>query len=292
MKLNLEYINGLLEYEKVENGLYVIGTPIGNLGDITVRSLKLLSSVDFIICEDTRVSKKLTNKYGINTQLKPFHKYNSKKVIPGIIKKLKFGQSIALISDSGTPIISDPGSDLIKVCAENKIKVFSIPGPSAPTASIVLSDFSNTSYSFRGFFPRQNKNILKEIVLMKTNDSPTIFFESPNRIIKTLKLIIKNYKNCKITFIRELTKKNEEVINTNILNLIQTLEKRSKIYGEITFIVEPLIEEHKINFSKNDILEVADKLIKEGMSISDISKIVAEDLNISKREIYQLLINK
>ena len=292
MKLNLDYINGLLEYEKVENGLYIIGTPIGNLGDITVRSLKLLSSVDFIICEDTRVSKKLTYKYGISTQLKPFHKFNSKKVIPGIIKKLKLGKSIALISDSGTPIISDPGSDLIKVCTENKIKVFSIPGPSAPTASIVLSNFSNTAYSFRGFFPRQKKSILKEIVLMKANDSPTIFFESPNRIIKTLKLINKNYKNCKVTFIRELTKKNEEVINTIILDLIQILEKRSKIYGEITLIVEPLIEENKINFSKNDILIVADKLMKDGMSISDISKTIAEDLNISKREIYQLLINK
>ena len=102
MKLNFEYINGLLEYEKVENGLYIIGTPIGNLGDITLRSLNLLSTVDFIICEDTRVSKKLTNKYGIGTQLKPFHKFNSKRAIPGIIKKLKFGQSIALISDSGT----------------------------------------------------------------------------------------------------------------------------------------------------------------------------------------------
>ena len=127
---------------------------------------------------------------------------------------------------------------------------------------------------------------------MKANDSPTIFFESPNRIIKTLKLITKNYKNCKVTFIRELTKKNEEVINTNILDLIQILEKRSKIYGEITLIVEPLIEENKINFSKNDILIVADKLMKDGMSISEISKTVAEDLNISKREIYQLLINK
>ena len=292
MKLDFEYINGLLEYEKVENGLYIIGTPIGNLGDITLRSLKILSSVDFIICEDTRVSKKLTNKYGISTQLKPFHKYNSKKVIPGILKKLKLGQTIALISDSGTPIISDPGSDLIKVCVENKINVFSVPGPSAPTASIVLSNFSNTIYSFRGFFPRQNKNILKEIVLMKANDSPMIFFESPNRIIKTLKLITKNYKNCKVTFIRELTKKNEEVINTNILDLIQILEKRSKIYGEITLIVEPLIEENKINFSKNDILIVADKLMKDGTSISEISKTVAEDLNISKREIYQLLINK
>ena len=124
IKLNNRYINELLEYEKVQNGLYIVATPIGNLGDITLRSLKILSCVDLILCEDTRISKKLTNKYGIKTQLKPFHKFNSKNSIPLILKKLQAGLSIALISDAGTPIISDPGSDLIKICNENKIKIF------------------------------------------------------------------------------------------------------------------------------------------------------------------------
>ncbi len=292
MKLNIEYINGLLEYEKIENGLYIIGTPIGNLSDITLRSLKLLSCVDLIICEDTRVSKKLTTKYGISTQLRPFHKFNSKRVIPSILKKLQSGFSVALISDSGTPIISDPGSDLIKACSENKIKIFSIPGPSAPTASIVLSNFSSTAYSFRGFFPRQKKNILKEINLMKSNDSPTIFFESPNRILKTLKLIVHYHNNSKITFIRELTKRNEEIINSTILELISNLEKRTKIYGEITFILEPLKKKNQINFSKSEIITFAHKLMKDGLSISEVAKTVAKDLEIPKREIYQLLINK
>ena len=292
MKLNFDYISRLLEYEKVENGLYIIGTPIGNLGDITIRSLKLLMSVDLIICEDTRVSKKLTSIYGIKTPLKSFHKFNTKKMIPSIIKKLNSGFSIAMISDSGTPIISDPGSDLVQACSLENIKVFSIPGPSSPIASIVLSDFSKSKFSFRGFIPRQKKYILQEITLMKANDSPTIFFESPKRILKTLKIILNDYKNCNVTFIRELTKKNEEVINSTILNLIETLEQRKKIYGEITLIIEPLINENKITISKKEIVKVSEKLLKDGLSISEISKTISKDVNISKREIYQLLINK
>ena len=290
IKLNNRYINELLEYEKVQNGLYIVATPIGNLGDITLRSLKILSCVDLILCEDTRISKKLTNKYGIKTQLKPFHKFNSKKTIPLIIKKLQVGLSIALISDAGTPIISDPGSDLIEACSSTNIKVFSIPGPSSPIASIVLSDFSKTSFLFRGFFPRKKKEILREIDLIKINESPTIFFESPKRILKTLKLILENYMNCKITFVRELTKKNEEVINAPISTLINILEQRTKIQGEITFIIESLINDESI--SKKNILKIAAKLSKQGLSMSDISKTIAEDYKISKRQIYQLLINK
>ena len=134
--------------------------------------------------------------------------------------------------------------------------------------------------------------MLKEIDFIKNNDSPVIFFESPKRIIKSLKLIMNNYENCKITFIRELTKKHEEVINTTIVNLIYILEKRKKILGEITFIIEPPMNENTKNISRNDILKIASKFSKEGLTISDISKTIAKDLNISKREIYQLLINK
>ncbi len=292
MNLDIKYINRLLEYEKVENGLYIIATPIGNLGDITIRSLKTLSSVDLIICEDTRVSKKLTNKYGIKTTLKPFHKFNSKKMIPGIISKLQNNSSIALISDSGTPVISDPGSDLIFECHRHKINIFSLPGPSSPIASFILSNFAETSFTFRGFFPRQKKNILSEINFLKSTSSPVIYFESPKRINKTLKLILSDYGNCNISFVRELTKKNEEVLNLKIENLIYILEQRTKILGEITFIIEPLVKNHKNEISQKTILKMASKLKSNGFSISETSKIIAKDLKISKREIYQLLIKK
>ncbi len=292
MKLNLDYITGLLESKKVENGLYIVATPIGNLSDITINSLKILSSVDLIICEDTRSSKKLTSKYGIKTPLKPFHKFNSFKSIPSLIKKLKTGISVALISDSGTPIISDPGSDLVHSCDLNNIKVFSLPGPSAPIASLVLSNFSKTSFSFRGFFPRQKKNALKEIELLNRSDCPVIYFESPKRIIKTLEFVKVYLGECNITFVRELTKKHEEVINSSIADLIKVLKIKQKILGEITIVIEQSKNQYVTEISPEEILSLSYKLMNDGLNISEISKKISNDLKISKRMVYQLLIKK
>ena len=174
--------------EPENSTLYLVATPIGNLGDITIRSLKILSCVDLILCEDTKTSKKLINKYGIKTPLKPFHKFNSKKSIPLLIKMLHLGKSMALISDAGTPLISDPGADLVKCCIKKDIKVFSIPGPSATIGSFVLSNFAEKSFLFRGFFPRQKKDAIKEIDVIKKMDCPIIFFESPKRILKSFTL--------------------------------------------------------------------------------------------------------
>lgn len=292
MKLNSSYINQLLEFEKIQNGLYIIATPIGNLGDITIRSLKILSCVDLILCEDTKTSKKLTNKYGIKTPLKPFHKFNSKKSIPSLIKMLLLGKSVALICDAGTPLISDPGADLVKSCEMYSIKVFSIPGPSAVIASFVLSNFAEKSFLFRGFFPRQKRDVIKEIDIIKKINCPIIFFESPKRILKSLILIQENYGNCDVTFVRELTKKNEEVINSNISDLISILKKRAKILGEVTFIINSLWDLHEEKISKKDILLLSDKLKREGLSISEISKLISSNFNVTKREVYQLLIKK
>ena len=290
MKLNNNYINELLKYEKIQNGLYIIATPIGNLGDITIRSLKILSCVDVILCEDTRISKKLTNKYGLKNQLKPFHKFNSKKLSPVIIKELQSGQSMALISDAGTPLISDPGSDLVKNCLENNIKVFSIPGPSAPIASYILSNFSENSFLFRGFFPKQKKDAIKEVEIINKTNYPIIYFESPRRILKTLILLLGHYGDCEITLVRELTKKNEEVINSRISNVIETLEKRNKILGEVTLILKPLDNKHHNEITEEEILILTKGLLKDGLNISEISKIISQDLNISKRKVYQILI--
>ena len=290
IKLNNRYINELLEYEKVQNGLYIVATPIGNLGDITLRSLKILSCVDLILCEDTRISKKLTNKYGIKTQLKPFHKFNSTNSIPLIIKKLQAGLSIAIISDAGTPIISDPGSDLIKICDEKKINVFSLPGPSATISSYVLSSFAQKSFMFRSFFPRHKNEALKELDLIKKLECAVIFFESPLRILKTLNFINDHYGSCEITLVRELTKKNEEVINSNITEVIEKLRNRKKILGEITFVVKPLCHNKENKISNEEISILSDQLIAAGLNTSKISKIISTFFNLSRREVYQLLI--
>lgn len=292
MKLNHNYINELLEFEKIQSGLYIIATPIGNLSDITIRSLKILSCVDLILCEDSKTSKKLTNKYGIKTPLKPFHKFNSNKSIPFLTNKLQLGHSMALISDAGTPLISDPGADLVKSCKDKGVKVFSIPGPSATIASFVLSTFAGKSFLFRGFFPRQKRDVIKEINVIKKMDCPVIFFESPKRILKSLTLIQDNYGNCDVTLVRELTKKNEEVINTNVTNIISVLRNREKILGEITFIINPLRSMQEKKITKKDILLLSEKLSKDGLNISEISKIISSDFDVSKRDVYQLLIKR
>ncbi len=290
MPLNINYISDLLNYEKLQSALYIVSTPIGNLSDITLRALKVLSSVDIILCEDTRISKRLTIKYGINTKLIPFHKFNTRKIIPSIISKLSKGFSVALISDSGTPLISDPGSDLINECVNNDFKVISIPGPSATTASIVLSTFNNSSFSFHGFFPRQKKEINFVIQNLKNSLYPLIFFESPKRIIKTLKIIQNEITNCRITFVRELTKKYEEIINSTLTDVIKELDKREKIVGEITFIIEPLYKKTNLDLSRQEIIMLAKKLQDQGKNISYISKDLSQNFGLSKREIYQILI--
>lgn len=290
MSLNYEYIIELLKFEKPQSGLYIVSTPIGNLSDITIRSLKILSTVDLVLCEDTRVSKKLFSKYGIKSKLKSFHKFNSKKIIPELIEKLSKKIALALISDSGTPVISDPGADLIRLCYEEKIPIFSLPGPTAPIASFVLSNFASSSFSFQGFFPRLKKDIRKIFINLRNTNCPTIFFESPKRILKTLHLINGEFGDCKISFVRELTKRHEEVINTKISDLIEILCRKEKILGEITFIIETQNIQRISKISNEDILKLSKKLIDEGMNIRDISKSLSKELNVSKRAVYQLII--
>ena len=278
-----------MEHEKPQSGLYIVPTPIGNLSDITIRSLKILSSVDFIISEDTRVTKKLTSRYGIKCKIQSFHKFNSINKIPGIINKISSNFSIALTTDSGTPLISDPGADLVKECFENNLSVFSLPGPSAPIASFALASFQSDNFTFRGFFPRQKKKVVGQLARFNKSDCPEIYFESPKRILKTLKIILDLCGNCKVLFVRELTKKHEEIINTNISDLIEKISSKDKILGEITFIIEPKM--NKTNkLSEVEIIKISDNLLNKGLNISEVSRLISKDLSISKRDIYQLLI--
>ncbi len=287
--LNISYITKLFEHEKPQSGLYIVPTPIGNLSDITIRSLKILSSVDLIISEDTRVTKKLTSKYGIKCKIQSFHKFNSKHKVPVIIKKIRSNFSIAITTDSGTPLISDPGADLVKECLDKNLSVFSLPGPSAPIASFVLAAFQSENFTFRGFFPREKKKIESQLARFNRSDCPEIYFESPKRIIKTLNIILDLSGNCKITFVRELTKKHEEIFNTDISDLLEKISLKEKILGEITFIIEPIMS--KITkLSDEEIIKSGNSLLNKGMNISEVSRLMSKDLSISKRDIYQLLI--
>ena len=292
MKKNFDtqFITKLLNKENHESGLYVVATPLGNLGDITIRGLNILSSSDLVLCEDTRISKRLTSKYGIKCTMKSFHKYNSKKLIEGVILSLKSGKVISLISDAGTPLISDPGSDLVSACVMENIKVYSIPGPSAVIASLVTSGISTEQFTFLGFFPRNNRK--KKIFLEQISSSSEtiILFESPKRILKTINELRNFLNDRKISVVRELTKKNEEVITGSFSYVYNQLYEKEKILGEITLIIEMNIQKNEINISDRMILNFANKLKLNKLTISDASKKIADEFGISKRRVYQLII--
>ena len=268
--------------------LYIVGTPIGNLNDISHRAIEILRNVSLIACEDTRQTKKLMNRYSFNNNLISFFKGNSFKRIPTIISYLKDGYSIAVVSDAGMPGICDPGEDLIREAISNKIKIISIPGPCAAITALVSSGFPCSSFTFLGFLPK--KKIEREKILLKLSNEvkTTILYESPHRLINLLKEL-KEYcgGEREIKVFRELTKKFEEHIGTNIDMVINFFENK-KILGEITLVIKGvnLIEKSEINSSylRKELYE----LINAGLSLSSASKYLAKKNNLTKNIIYSL----
>ena len=270
------------ELKDYENGLYVVSTPLGNLKDITLRALEILKRSDFILCEDTRISKKLIEKYQINTKLISNHKFNEKKNISRVIQQLNSGKIISLISDAGTPCISDPGSILINECINNDIKIFPIPGPSAVATAVSISGFSD-KFLFYGFFPEKKERLSSELKKLSELDNSLVFFVSPKKINKIIPEIKKNFIGRKIVFCREITKMYEEFIRKNV-NELDLFEKEPK--GELTVV----ISEKKINKKVSQKLSESDKNIINTMinklSTKEITDILSQTTNVSKKEIY------
>ena len=271
-------------------GLYIVSTPIGNLADISIRALSALSLSSLILCEDTRTSKKLTSKYGIKNTLKSFHKFNSSKELPSIIAKLKDGLIVSIISDAGTPLISDPGESLVKKCIEERIPVYPIPGASSVLGSIVISGIDTSKFTFLGFFPQVTK--LKEAFLEKiiAANETIILYESPRRLLKLLKYFIDNIPNRKIAVVRELTKKNEEVVRGSPEFIYSKFYDRPNIKGEITLVIDGVGFNKKNNFNNEEIIALIN-LYKITLSEKDIVKKISNKFNLSKRVIYQLIID-
>lgn len=271
-------------------GLYIVSTPIGNLADISIRALSALSLSSLILCEDTRTSKKLTSKYGIKNTLKSFHKFNSSKELPAIIAKLKDGLIVSIISDAGTPLISDPGESLVNKCIEEKISVYSVPGASSVLGSIVISGIDTSKFTFLGFFPQVKK--LKEAFLERIIDAneTIILYESPRRLLKLLKYFIDNIPNRKIAVVRELTKKNEEVVRGSPELIYSKFYNRPNIKGEITLVIEGVEFNKKNHFNNEEIIALIN-LYKITLSEKDVVKKISNKFNLSKRVIYQLIID-
>ena len=269
-----------IDKNKIKKGLYIVSTPIGNLKDITLRALEILKSSDFILCEDTRVSGKLLSKYKINNNLISNHKFNEKKNINKILGILKSHKIVSLISDAGTPTISDPGNIIVKQCIENNIDVFSIPGPSAVISAVSISGFTDRYY-FHGFLPEKKTQIEKDFKIISKINSAIVFFISSKKFNKIINLIKKYFMGREILICREITKLYEE----NIRNFVDNLKEfETDLKGEITVIISKEEIQYKKNLSESDKKKIK-KLLRK-TSVRDIIKIFVEEKNVSKKEIY------
>ena len=224
--------------------LFVVGTPIGNLEDITLRAISTLQNVNLILAEDTRNSKKLLNAHNIDSKMISYHDHSSEKEIKKIIDLLLEGKDLALISDAGTPTISDPGYGLIRECIKNDITIIPIPGVSSITAAMSVSGLPSDSFTFIGFLP-QKKGRLKKINQLQALDNTIILFESPFRLEKTLNQLLEHLGNRAVVIGRELTKLYEEIIRGNLKDVIVHFSE-SKIKGEIVIMIGK--DDDRINF--------------------------------------------
>ncbi len=267
---------------KVKPGLYCVATPIGNLGDITLRAINILKNSDVILCEDTRVSKKLLNHLKINKELISYHKFNEQKKIKQILGLLRENKIISIISDAGTPTISDPGKILIRECIKEGLDIYPIPGPSAVSASISISGFSD-KYLFLGFLPEKKRDLTNQFKKVSQIGCSIVFFISPNKFDKIKDQLSIFFLDREILICREITKFYEEYQRCSVKNLDKiTISKK----GEITVVIsEAKIEEKKLNQLEESDKKKIKKLLKT-KTTKNIVEIINEKKNIKKKIIY------
>ena len=251
-----------------KKGLYLVSTPIGNLGDLTFRALEILKNSELILCEDTRVSIKLLNHFNIKTQLIAFHKFNERKKTKDIMNHLKNGKIISLISDAGTPTISDPGKLLVQECISNDIPITPIPGASSVITSLSISGFSD-KFIFFGFLEEKKSKLIKELEFLSKMDCSIVLFIPPKKLIKNLEIVINFFKKREIVLCREMTKIHEEFIRCKVEDL-----KKIKIYdkGELTIVISEIKEStNSFDFLTESDKKIIKKMLKD-KSIKDIIK--------------------
>ena len=274
--------------------LYLCATPIGNLEDITFRVIRTLQEVDLIAAEDTRNSIKLLNHFEIKTPMTSYHEYNKIEKGKKLVEKLQEGTNIALITDAGTPGISDPGEELVKMCYEAGIEVTSLPGPAACITALTLSGLPTRRFAFEAFLPSDKKErqaVLKELV---DETRTIIMYEAPHRLLKTLQELLENLGNRKITVCRELTKKHETAFVTTLEEAVSYYEENEP-KGECVLVLEgrsreELRQEEVAKWEEMSIEEHMDYYLKQGIQKKDAMKMVAKDRGVSKRDIYQNLL--
>ena len=274
--------------QEIKPGLYLVSTPIGNLGDITLRAIYILKSSELVLCEDTRNSQKLLKKFGINTKLMSYHKFNERKKSGKIIELLKNNKIISLISDAGTPVISDPGNVLVKECIINGISIYPVPGPSSITSAFSVSGFEE-KFFFYGFLKKTETQIENEIKKLRDIPYAIIFFVPSNKINKIIKFFKMYFSDRKIMIAKEMTKIYESFIRDDIssLNLINT-----NLKGELTVVIS-----NKLNDKKKGLIQLSEsvkkeiRLMTEKYSSKDVAVFISKKEQISKKLIYAYCIN-
>ena len=283
--------NSLLSHrkEEPENGvLYLVGTPIGNLNDISPRAIKILDNVSLIACEDTRQTRKIMNKFNISNNLISFNKENSLNKIPGILQALHEGESIAIVSDAGMPGICDPGENIVSKVKSEGIDVICIPGACAAITALVSSGMPSSKFVFEGFLPKKQIDREKILFEISTNEKTTIVYESPHRLKKLLKELLDFCGGDReIVVSRELTKKFEEHIGNNINDAIDFF-KEKEVIGEITLVIKGIFKEKNQEINKFDLKKDLKELTNAGLSLSAASKYLAKKYGIKKSIIYNL----
>ena len=276
--------------EEPEHGvLYIVGTPIGNLNDISQRALNILKNVSLVACEDTRQTRKIMNKFNISNKLISFNKYNSSVKIPKILKDLKEGKSIAIVSDAGMPGICDPGEDIARNAKSEGIDLICVPGACAAVTALVTSGLPSSSFVFEGFLPKKKIDREKILLEISKNEKTTIIYESPKRLKKLLKEL---FEFCggdrEIIVARELTKKFEEHVGNNINEVIELLKDKD-IIGEITIVLKGINKKRDLNHDELIIKKDLNDLINAGLSLSAASKYLAKKNGLKKSEIYNMI---
>ena len=274
--------NHKFQNKEIKKGLYLIPTPIGNLGDITYRAIEILKRSEIILCEDTRNSKKLLDKFEIKSKLLPNHKFNEKKNLSQIINHLRNDKIVSLVSDAGTPGISDPGAILVRECVDKKINIFPLPGPSAVSTAISISGFSE-KYFFYGFFPTKLKDIKNNLKILSQIDSSIIFFISPKKIDKAIPFLKESFSSRKILICREMTKFYEEYLRYKVQDLKPFGES---LKGELTIVIseKKKIKKDSLLLSESDKSTIK-KMIKK-LTIKEIVNLISQNSDVPKKKIY------
>lgn len=280
------YLIGAAQFEadKLAPGLYIVATPIGNLGDITIRALATLAAADVILCEDTRTTGKLLARYGIRTRLESYHEHNAARMRPGILGRLKEQAAMALVSDAGMPLVSDPGYRLVLEAAEEAITVTCCPGPSSVLAALALSGLPTDRFAFFGFVPQkqgERRSLLLKLAKLK---STLVLFESPHRIVTTLQDIAAILPGRGVVVARELTKLHEEIVRGRASEVAEMLARRPAIKGEITLLIGPREDAAEAPSEQEISAAIAEAM--KSMPASKAASELAKRFNVGKKEIY------